>query len=116
MKLYDFSAVFKPFEKGIFVQSIHPDCSSYTKSLIRAGDRIKRIHGRQLDQLQHAEAITLFGKMTRNSRQLDLQIERQTGFEIEQTMNIVLHKAPGQQVGIKLVTQQSQVNIYDLLV
>ena len=91
------------------MQSIHPDCSSYTKSLIRAGDRIKRIHGRQLDQLQHAEAITLFGKMTRNSRQLDLQIERQTGFEIEQTMNIVLHKAPGQQVGIKLVTQQSQV-------
>ena len=98
------------------MQSIHPDCSSYTKSLIRAGDRIKRIHGRQLDQLQHAEAITLFGKMTRNSRQLDLQIERQTGFEIEQTMNIVLHKAPGQQVGIKLVTQQSQVIRFKLFI
>merc|ERR1712131_27653 len=30
-------------------------------------------------------------------------------------MNIVLHKAPGQQVGIKLVTQQSQVRIYSVV-
>ena len=63
-----------------------------------------------MDQLQHAEAITLFGKVTRNCRQLDLQIERQSGFEVEKTIQIVLNKAPGQQVGIKLVTQLSQVN------
>ena len=51
--------------KGIFIQAIHPDCSQYTKSIIREGDRVKKIQGRNIDQFTHSEAITLFSKVTR---------------------------------------------------
>jgi len=101
--------------KGIFIQAIHPDCSQYTKSIIREGDRVKKIQGRNIDQFTHSEAITLFSKVTRTSRELELQVERQTGFEVERTINLSIAKMPGQQVGIKLVTQQSQVRIFSVV-
>jgi len=44
-----------------------------------------------------------------------LQVERQTGFEVERTINLSIAKMPGQQVGIKLVTQQSQVRIFSVV-
>lgn len=44
-----------------------------------------------------------------------MQVERQTGFEVERTINLSIAKMPGQQVGIKLVTQQSQVRIFSVV-
>ena len=46
---------------------------------------------------------------------MELQLERQIGYEVEKTSNIILHKIPGQQVGIKLVTQQSEVRIFSVV-
>jgi len=56
------------------------------------------------DILEHSKTL--------KSREVELQLERQTGFEIERTNQIILQKVPGQQVGIKLVTQQSEVRIF----